>query len=305
MPADRVYWLHALTPLHVGAGRGQGYIDLPLARERVTNLPYVPGSSVKGVFADSHRATRDERVGKPLLEAAFGKADNNTADTGAANAGALVLTDARLVCLPVRSLYGTFAWCTSPFVLTRLARDLAAARLDAPPVPAVPPPTGDSPAPIHVPPGSALVDHGRAFLEDLDLTEAASCGKTTAWAAKLAGWLFPGDDTWAGLFQKRFAVVPDDLFNFLCETGTEVQPHVRIDPEFKRVATGALWYEESLPAESILAGLAWCDRVFGGQGVDKQAVLGLCRTRPEPVQIGGKASVGKGRTQLVFTEGRP
>src|SRR5688572_24809920 len=35
----RVYWLQALTPLHVGAGRGVGYIDLPIMREKVTQWP--------------------------------------------------------------------------------------------------------------------------------------------------------------------------------------------------------------------------------------------------------------------------
>ncbi|MEY2726809.1 MAG: hypothetical protein RLZZ458_2676, partial [Planctomycetota bacterium] len=59
--ADRLYWLHALTPLHVGAGKGNGYIDLPLIREKVTGYPFVPGSSTKGVFADDLRATDDAR----------------------------------------------------------------------------------------------------------------------------------------------------------------------------------------------------------------------------------------------------
>ena len=42
----KMYWLHALTPLHVGAGRGVGFIDLPIMREKVTNWPLVPGLSL-------------------------------------------------------------------------------------------------------------------------------------------------------------------------------------------------------------------------------------------------------------------
>ena len=55
------YWLHAVTPVHVGSGRGIGYIDLPVAREKVTDWPYIPGSSIKGVMADHFDATEKNR----------------------------------------------------------------------------------------------------------------------------------------------------------------------------------------------------------------------------------------------------
>src|ERR1022692_2181401 len=122
MPQTKVYWLHALTPLHVGAGAGLGFIDLPVMREKATGWPMVPGSAVKGVLADSHDASAEKREGKPLMTAAFGTGGEENA-----NAGALVFTDARLVCLPVRSAYGTFAWVTCKLALDRLARDLKAA----------------------------------------------------------------------------------------------------------------------------------------------------------------------------------
>lgn len=296
--ADKVYWLHALSPLHIGTGRGEGYIDLPLAREKVTRLPYVPGSSVKGVFADSCEATQGRRD-TALKKAAFG-----TAGDEAANAGALVFTDARLVCLPVRSLYGTFAWCTSRFTLARLDRDLRAAGHRLGPLP--PPPRGDQ-IPVHVSaaPPSVLAAGGKAYLEDLDAV-ALPAAEVSAVATQIAGWLFPAaNDPWREEFARRFAVLPDDLFNFLCESGTEVQPHVRIEDDTKTVAGGALWYEESLPAEAVLAGLVWCDAVRGGLDATRDQVLGLCADRDgaSAVQLGGKASVGKGRTRLLFTAG--
>ena len=119
-----MFWIHALTPLHVGAGRGVGYIDLPILREKVTNLPLVPGSAIKGVFADKHSATDEKRQSDPIFRAAFGISDPRGGAEAGANSGSLVFSDARLVCLPVRSLYGTFAWCTSPLILQRLHRDL-------------------------------------------------------------------------------------------------------------------------------------------------------------------------------------
>lgn len=119
----RMYWLHAITPLHVGAGRGVGFIDMPIMRERVTNWPLVPGSAIKGVMRD-HFTNND--IDEKLIDVAFGK---KVMDDSAI-AGALVLTDAHIVCMPVRSLYGTFAYATSPIVLERLRRDLKATGLD-------------------------------------------------------------------------------------------------------------------------------------------------------------------------------
>ena len=296
--ADRLFWLHALTPLHLGAGKGEGYIDLPLLREKVTNFPFVPGSAVKGVFADSHGATDDARSTNAVLQAAFGRAGDDMA-----NAGALVFTDARLICLPVRSLYGTFAWCTAPFVLGRLRRDLEAAGIqgwpDAPDgltVAHLPASEKDPRLPQTRLSGGSGAAAMKIFLEDLDLS-CKACPTAGQWAGHIADALF-AEASWRTQFRERFVVVPDDVFSFLAETGTEVQPHVRIDPDFKRVASGALWYEESLPAESILCGLLWCDAVRSKGSTRRNDVLELCQDRS--LQIGGKATTGKGRVRLRF-----
>jgi CRISPR-associated protein Cmr4 len=62
---------------------------------------------------------------------------------------------------------------------------------------------------------------------------------------------------------------------------------------------GALWYEESVPAESILAGVVWCDRVYPKDApVTPEKLLSTyCKT--VSLQIGGKATVGKGRVRFV------
>jgi len=105
-------------------------------------------------------------------------------------------------------------------------------------------------------------------------------------------------------FQKRFVVLPDNAFDFLCETGTEVHTRVRIDDDTKTVARGALWTEESLPAETILMGLIHCDRVFGSRGEDitPQGLLDRFAKEPLTLQIGGKATVGRGQVRCVFSE---
>jgi CRISPR-associated protein Cmr4 len=46
----RLLCLHARSPIHCGTGQAIGGIDLPIAREKPTNVPLVPGSSLKGVL---------------------------------------------------------------------------------------------------------------------------------------------------------------------------------------------------------------------------------------------------------------
>src|SRR5712671_3562923 len=111
----RLLFCHALSPLHAGTGQGVGVIDLPIARERATNLPYLAGSSVKGTLRDTY----NEKVSLDLRVKIFGP-ETNRADE---HAGSVSFSDQRLLLLPIRSLLGTFAWITSPYVLQRFRRD--------------------------------------------------------------------------------------------------------------------------------------------------------------------------------------
>src|SRR5579875_3213524 len=119
---SQAYVLHALSPLHAGIGQASELIDLPIARLKGSGIPYVPGSSVKGVLRDARSGSHPQDV-----EAVFGP-DTANAD---AHAGALVCTDVRLLALPVRSFRGTFAFATAPLLLALAARDLA----QPPPIP--------------------------------------------------------------------------------------------------------------------------------------------------------------------------
>ncbi|MBN2887102.1 MAG: type III-B CRISPR module RAMP protein Cmr4, partial [Chromatiaceae bacterium] len=87
--------LLAETAIHAGAGQNAGVIDLPIQREAHTAWPVVFGSAVKGAL----RALAEERQA-PWLKAVFGPETNNASE----HAGALLVGDARLLLLPVRSL---------------------------------------------------------------------------------------------------------------------------------------------------------------------------------------------------------
>jgi len=297
MSNTKQFWIHCLTPLHVGAGRGLGHIDLPLVREKATNFPYIPGSAVKGVIADYHGAA-DAKNRKGNLKAAFGISDATNGES-TSNSGSLVFTDARLIALPIRSIYGTFAWTASPTILRRLKQDLQAAgqTVDLPDV------SVDKEENVYIVEGSALATGQKVFLEDLDL-KAIQNPAVEQWATFIAGKVFSSQDEQTTFIQ-RFAVLHDNVFNFLSETGTSVDAHIRIDEKTKTVDKdrGALWYEETLPAETILSGILWCDKVFGKSGnenVTPQQLLADYGKDISLLQFGGKATTGKGLVRIQF-----
>ena len=205
----------------------------------------------------------------------------------------------------MRSLYGTFAWCTCPIALERLRRDLQVAHLDSGlPQLVIPSPSNGSLS-AHLPnnPTSSLPEQGKVYLEDLDFDVVFS-DAAASWATKISEWSF-SDDTWKTIFCQRFAVLPDDAFSFLCESATQVDARVKIDDNTKTVADGQLWYEESLPAETLLAGIVWCGRLFGNSDLSdttmRARILAEFVQRSTLLQIGGKATVGRGRVRISFT----
>ena len=50
----------------------------------------------------------------------------------------------------------------------------------------------------------------------------------------------------------------------------------------------------------LLAGLVWCDRVYGYSGTTPQQLMDDYCAGECPLQIGGKASIGKGRVRCCF-----
>jgi len=287
----RLYLLHALAPLHAGTGQAVDVIDLPIARLRATGMPFVPGSSIKGVLREACEA--------PSKEVVFGPETPRASE----HAGALVVSDARLLALPVRSFRGTFAWVTSPLVLGLARRDLEELP-DLPPIPTVGEPATRA---ALVAAGSINThEHGgqrKLYLEDLDLPAKvdAADGHASKWAELLAP-LVAGD--MPELFLQRLAVVDDETMTFLWESATQVDVRVRIG-ESRTVETGALWSEESLPPETLLVGTLAATRGFK-DGTQMSATEVLDVALPDQgtrtLQFGGKATVGRGRCRMVSLE---
>lgn len=286
----KLLFVHALTPLHPGTGQGTGVIDLPIAREVATGIPYLPGSSLKGVLRDKCQGTQLDCV------KLFGPEAGNISDSNS-HAGALQFTDQRLLLLPVRSLSGTFAWVTSPFVLHRLKRTLE--QLGVTDAPDVPSPGKDE---AHTTNSSGLViqlDGDKVILEDLDFTAVKDNdenGFTSQWAQWLGQHLFSNDANWQAILSERLCIIHDDRLSFLLETATEVIARNVLD---ENKTSENLWYEEALSAETVLVGLITAQRV-GTNGMDQDEALNAGVELTEGMtQLGGSATVGRGLCRLV------
>lgn len=289
----KLLFVHAYSPLHAGTGQGVGVIDLPVAREKATQIPFLPGSTLKGVFRDAATPSPDTDAARQLRERVFGP---DTSGDPSEHAGSVSFTDARLLLLPVRSLRGVFAWVTSPLLLQRLKRDAQDVEGLKEPLPAKIPAPGDETT-CHVSKqGSGLVMHvngkDQVILEDLAFEKVENSTDVDAWATWLGAALGLED---AGT---RLCVVSDNALSFLLETATEISARILIEDKKKTVKKGGLWYEEALPAETVLVSLVVAANVASNP---KEVHATIDTLSKKTLQFGGKAGVGRGlcKTTLV------
>lgn len=311
------YFLQAMTPIHMGVGEGPRDINLPTARERVTNYPVVYGSSVKGVLRD-YAAKKQDPLDKKALYSVFGPASERASEAR----GGVIFTDAQLLALPVRSMKTVFAWVTCPFVLRRLIRDLKQSEspkidllLKATEALLKEEPKTDA---AMVTSKSQLAEDEEVMLEDY-LFKKENSPRLTEWVDALSTVLAMTDEK--DFISARIALIPDTIFSYFATYGTEIRTRVRIDEATGTAAASGPWSEEYLPAECLLHGLIvgrdtvsyerWnnedVDAVETGDHKTSEAaknieLLGQVVPKPCVIRVGGKASVGMGRARLVLAK---
>jgi len=303
-----MFAIKALSPLHCGIGSGMNDIDLPVARHKVSGHPVIPGSSIKGVLKDEFQT-----VLKPVAENADTIVEAMFGGNGKAGnffASAISIGDAMLIALPVRSFFGTFAYLASPFTLQQCKRIMERCN-PGQELPKIPTQLGlekDADCYRAMVTKSTLLKGPKdlVLLEEMDLIiDPADAGD---WAACLAD-IYCSSDEEKSLFMQRFAVVDDNVLNFLCDTALPVDAHIRIDEETGTVAQGALWYEETVPPETMFMSLVGMDRSFrDGTDLSAEALTDalLASNRSERnifTQMGGKATTGKGFVAVRMLRG--
>lgn len=274
------------TSLHAGSGQNVGVIDLPIQREAHTNWPFVYASSVKG----SMRSLAGEKwndKNRDLVKEIFGPEMSHGVSSD--YAGALAVGDARLLLLPVRSLSSHFKWVTCPALLRRFRGDCRrlglVANFDVPEV-------EDKALVLSI----DNLESG-LFLEEFRFEVEVFKGldKVVAGVVSLMG----RDDADAAL-NRQLVVVNDDIFSHISSYATPVNAHIKIEDNLsKRVQRGALWYEETLPPDSLLY-VPLVANAVRKEGCDKKAdevlesILSLFADSHPYLQLGGNETVGMG-----------
>ena len=316
----RPFFLIVETPLHAGSGNDLGIVDLPIQREKHTDYPKIEASSLKGSIREVFDAqAKNGEVKNDEVLLAFGP------ETGDLHAGALGFTDARLLLFPVKSVKSVFAWVTCPAVLERFKHDLSICQ-----------PTIDFVE--NIPDDNTVSNDSELFVREAGDTKKIVLEEYTFTVSPdndcdtVANWIsnnvlpsnVPSYGYWREKMKKDIVVLSDDDFRDFVMLSTEVIARTKIDSNIGTVATGALWYEEYLPTDSILYSLGLTTPLFvdekkkkgtvfeiTNQGNDKNVkeakkVMDFLEDNlPSIIQIGGNATVGKGivRTNFYQNEG--
>jgi CRISPR-associated protein Cmr4 len=311
MSSGALLGLHALTSVHWGSGASLGAVDLPIQRERASGWPIGAGSAIKGVLRDSVREhylqakvykSREEADNSPEIKMIFGSAKTAGATSEDSMAGALSVTDARLVAMPVKSLKGVFAWVTCPAVVERLARDLMILGIHG------------FPSNQWTIQGQDAVVTSRSPLkiserylqldgETLDLVNTKNCDVLAKW---IADTLLPQNEVYRATRERlksQLVVVPDDIYTYFVKYSTEVSARIGLDYETKIVRDGALFYQETLPAESILYSNLLVAHTKALRGGDSHRVFKIISDVFEEsctMQFGSSDTTGKGICSVVI-----
>jgi CRISPR-associated protein Cmr4 len=312
--APGLLFIYTETALHAGTGASLGTVDLPIQRERITSFPKVQSSSIKGVLRS--------------LTTSSGVADLLYGPDGQQYAGALAISDARIVLFPVRSLSGLFSWITCPTALARLKRDLEL--ISQPPSPtwklehstfqrliqgeqaAVAANSGAVVGPLNkialeeylFEPVTALTDANGG--ETGEITGQAGQDEVAEIAKWLADQAFPGDLGWWRdklRYKNHLVVLTDEDFRDFVISSTEVIARTRLDPGTKTVQSGALWYQEFLPEETLLYSVVVAQdardplrkTVLATEVLQQFKSQGINR-----IQLGGDETTGKGFCKLNY-----
>lgn len=270
--------LHAQTSIHAGSGQSDNVIDLPVQREAHTAYPCIFGSSIKGAIR-AHAQHRLENYQDEMVFKLFGK----EGDGENSNAGAAMMSDARILLLPIRSLTGQFKFVTCPAVLNRFKQDAKrfGMQLDI----AVPEVAAEN---------ILLQDKEQnIYLEEYRFNNAGKIDEK--WIKQLAQCL--DYDNAVDVLNNQLAIINDDDFAYLAKYTLPVNAHIALDSQTKTTKNGALWYEETMPADSVLyVGVAIEDeRKKDGQKAAQllQNFENIFNENPW-LQVGGNETVGMG-----------
>jgi len=305
MDKKKIAFYHCHTPLHIGSGTTLDIIDLPIQREAHTDFPVIPSTSIKGVVRgdyginevkfpldnfpekpeDCPSGTPQDRCNE-FFEL-FGYGDKE---------GDIIFTDGKILLFPVKSVKGVFAWITCPLVLERFERDTDC-KID------ISTRVKDLKENEAVVGEDLLIGDKYLVLEELSFEDVSGELKSQNENDKIdilkeINSLLP-----EGLDKEipasKIAILSNNKFRYFVKNHTEVNARIKINQETGTVdkETGALWYEELVPAETVFYDLIL-------SRTDSENNLGKIGSFIDKniFQFGGDETLGRGFTKVYICE---
>ena len=296
----KVFYIHTVSPMHVGSGSDLGVVDMPIQREGHTSFPKIESSSLKGSMREAFEMRGrtdldillktymsfgyDETNAPSAVERAFpNKKDREFA-------GALGFSDARILLFPVKSAKGIFAWITSPMVLNKFIKDLK---------------ISDNEQTFTIVENSISndskinIDNNSVILEEYQINITKKDDTQTI--AEFLSTELDNDE-----IKEKLIILSDDDFKDFVTLSTEVITRTKIDNATGTVKDGALFTEEYLPSETVMYSLALASpvmtRVTQVQNLssEDEVMNFFSSTVPAIMQIGGNSTIGKGIVSIVI-----
>ncbi|EJP6472461.1 type III-B CRISPR module RAMP protein Cmr4 [Clostridium sporogenes] len=276
-----IIYIKALTPIHAGAGQILENVDMPIQRERHSNIPKVEASSLKGSIKHAlyNKFKNDkgelDNNDKAELYTIFGPEDS-----GEDYASAIGFTDAKLLFFPIKSTTDIFKLITCPYVLKRwvedsqlqnnLNKDLKNVFSD-----------------LNISEGECITDaNNLIILEEYIFKKNSDINE----------WIKGLLNTIEGLDNNRIVILNDSDFIDLVTMYTEVITRNKISVKNGAAEDNGLFTEEYLPSETILYFTILASPSFNIKNrKTSQEVLNYFNENVDKVfQIGGNATIGKG-----------
>lgn len=304
-------YIKAITPIHAGAGQGLESVDMPIQRERHSNIPKIEASSLKGSIKHwIYKKLEAKDVSKADLYEIFGQ------DDGADKSSKISFTDAKLLFFPIKSNKDIFKLITCPYVINRWIEDLNFENKDSIEIEKLKFNNLDSDK------GKCIAynekETEKIFLEEyifeiiednygvLEFLETAfrktekAKGKSNDLKelGKLVGHEYMMD-------VNKIVIINDSEFIDLVTMYTEIITRNKINVETGAAEKGGLFTEEYLPSESILYFMTLGAPSFDKENKNesKEVLDYLNDNLDEVFQVGGNSTIGKGFVKRLSKAG--
>lgn len=274
---EEMVLIKALTPVHVGTGDGLASVDMPIQREKHSNIPKIEASSLKGSI--KHRLySKFKNTPNELrkLYTVFGPKEGND------YASLIGFTDAKLLFFPVRSEKDIYKLVTCPYILNRWIKEINLIyKKDIQEI--------DS----NINQGMCISNSGeKEILEEyiFELDQDKLSSSITE--------LFKNIDQ---LYTDKIVILNNSDFIDLVTMYTEIITRNKIDVSTGAAEQGGLFTEEYLPSETIMYFTVLGSPSFNIAVSETQNnVLEYFNNNVDKVfQVGGDATIGKGFMQKL------